>query len=33
MIKQHDRFPLAQSRDHAVACLHKAVEAYESVLT
>ena len=29
MIKQHDRFPLAQSRDHAVACLRTAVEAFE----
>lgn len=29
MIKHHDKFPLAQSRDHAVACLKAAAAAYE----
>ena len=28
MIKQHDKFPIEQSRDHAVACLKAATQAY-----
>jgi hypothetical protein len=30
MIKHHDKFPLAQSRAHAVACLRGAVDAWDA---
>ena len=28
MIKQHDKFPIERSRDHAVTCLKAATQAY-----
>ena len=30
MVKQHDKFPLEQSRRHAIACLQVAADAYSN---
>jgi hypothetical protein len=30
MVKQHDKFPLAQSREHAIGCLRHAAAAWQA---